>query len=143
MNFKPTFNLLLIFALFLLGSCDENAEPTILSQELEGTYSGTFQRFSGETAGEIALVELNFENGNWEGTSSIQKYPALCNGTYKIENQKITFTNSCFWTAEFDWTLILSGTYVLEQSQNTLKFERILGTGENQIRDVYVFEIAP
>lgn len=114
-----------------------------MSQELEGTYSGTFQRFSGETAGETALVELNFENGNWEGTSSLQKYPALCNGTYKIENQEITFTNACFWTADFDWTLILSGTFVIEQSQNTLKLERILGTGENQIRDVYVFSIAP
>ncbi|WP_373492899.1 hypothetical protein [Aquiflexum sp.] len=143
MNFKPTFNLLLIFTLILFGSCNENAEPTILSQELVGTYSGTFQRFSGETAGEIALVELNFENGNWEGTSSIQKYPALCNGTYKIENQEITFTNACFWTAEFDWTLILSGTFVIEQNSNTLKIERILGTGENQIRDVYVFSIAP
>jgi hypothetical protein len=141
MNFKSFINLLLIFTLVSFGSCNENAEPTILSQELEGNYSGTFQRFSGETAGEIALVELNFENGNWEGTSSKQKYPALCNGTYKIENQEITFTNACFWTAEFDWTLILSGTYKFEQSQNTLKFERILGTGENQVRDVYVFSI--
>ena len=142
MNFKPVFNLLLIFTVALFGSCNENAEPIILSQELEGTYSGTFQRFSGETADEIALVELNLVNGNWEGTSSKQKYPALCNGTYKIENQEITFSNACFWTAEFDWTLILSGTYKLEQSQYRLKFERILGTGENQIRDVYVFSIA-
>lgn len=106
------------------------------------TIPSAFSNLHQMAAGEIALVEMNFENGNWEGTSSIQRYPALCNGTYKIENQEITFTNGCFWTADFDWTLILSGTYKLEQSQNTLKFERILCTGENQIREVYVFSIA-
>jgi hypothetical protein len=113
-----------------------------LNTELNGTYTGTFQRFSGEYAGEISIVEMNFDNGRWGGTSSIPKYPALCAGEYTVGNGEITFTNECFWTAEFDWSLILSGTFKFRQSATSITFEKTMGTGEIQIKDVYVFPIA-
>lgn len=47
------------------------------------TIPSAFSNLHQMATGEIALVEMNFENRNWEGTSSIQRYPALCNGTYK------------------------------------------------------------
>jgi hypothetical protein len=72
------------------------------------------------------------------------KFYKLCLGYNYHQFRCISFFEIIFYSkfsAEFDWTLILSWTYKLEQSQNTLKFERIQGTGENQIRDVYVFLI--
>jgi len=141
MNFKLISKIVLFFTFVAFSSCNETAEPTVLTPELNGTYTGTFQRFSGETAGEISIVEMNFDNGTWGGTSTIQKYPALCAGEYTLGSGEITFTNGCFWTAEFDWTLILSGTFKFRKTQTNMTFEKTMGTGENQIRDVYVFPI--
>jgi hypothetical protein len=52
------------------------------------------------------------------------KYPALCRGTYAIIGDAIIFENECAWTAEFDWSLILSGKYVLKVKGNTIEFFR-------------------
>ncbi|OGX89427.1 hypothetical protein BEN47_07255 [Hymenobacter lapidarius] len=98
---------------------------------LDGTYSGTFQR---EPGGQISQVSLVFSGGEWSGTSQIPKYPALCSGTYKVtSNDKITFTNACIWTAEFDWTLILGGEYDLNTKGNTIE---IIAQKRNE-RDIY------
>jgi len=103
--------LLLIFGFVgVLFSCDTN-QP----QLLEGNYSGTFTR-----GNESSTVELKFENGKFEGNSEITKFPAICNGTYQVSGNKIEFTNSCAWTAEFDWGLILSGSWGLQKTNNQL-----------------------
>jgi len=141
MNHQSSGKVFLLLMLAIFGSCSENTEPTIASQDLNGTYTGTFQRFSSTFSGEIALVEINFDNGTWGGTSSIQKYPALCAGEYTTGNGEISFTNNCFWTTEFDWSLILSGTFKLRQTQTSLSFEKTYGKGQNQFRDVYIFPI--
>ena len=45
------------------------------------------------------------------GIGGPKKYPAICNGTYKVTGQEIEFTNDCAWTSEFDWSYILSGKF--------------------------------
>ena len=77
----------------------------------EGVYTGTFQRQLAFGGGDIAQVTITFYSNNYSGVSDKPKYPALCDGTYNIEKQKIKFMNTCIWTAEFDWSLILSGEY--------------------------------
>lgn len=141
MNFKLLAKIVLFFTSAVFGSCNETSEPAILIAVQNGTYTGTFQRFSGEHAGKISMVEMNFDNGRWEGTSSIPKYPALCAGEYTLENGEITFTNECFWTAEFDWSLILSGTFKLKKTSTEMTFEKTMGTGNSQIKDVYIFQM--
>jgi len=76
-----------------------------------GIYSGTFQRQLAFGGGEIANVSITFSENTWTGQSDIAKYPALCHGTFSLDKSKIIFTNECAWTAEFDWSLILGGTY--------------------------------
>jgi hypothetical protein len=57
----------------------------------------------------------------------LAKYPALCHGTYSIKGDTIDFVNECAWTAEFDWSLILAGDYVIKESGKTLEFFRMNG----------------
>lgn len=77
-------------------------EETQIQTNLNGTYIGIFER-----KGESANVELTFKDGSFNGKSEKANFPAICNGTYTISGNNITFTDSCFWTANFDWTLIL------------------------------------
>ncbi len=105
--------LILVGLLFIILSCntdDENSQP-----EINGEYVGVFER-----DGNNSNVELTFNNGNWTGESEIVKFPALCNGTYSSSGNVITFENACFWTAEFDWTLILSGEWNYRLNGNSL-----------------------
>ncbi len=77
----------------------------------KGRYVGTFQRNT-STAGQISNVTITFSANNWTGQSQYAKYLALCHGTYIAKGtNSISFENACPWTAEFDWTLILSQDY--------------------------------
>jgi hypothetical protein len=90
----------------------------------DGTYTGTFQRELVWSKSDTAQVTLTFSSNNWYGESDKVKYPALCNGTYSIDGNKINFNSGCAWSAEFDWSLILSGEYTLTITGNTIEFSR-------------------
>jgi len=54
-------------------------------------------------------------------TQNIQRFAEALTLSMEI---KITFQNECAWTAEFDWTLILSGEYNLTKTGSVLEFLR-------------------
>jgi hypothetical protein len=109
--------LLLLFTILSLG-CERNNTP---SDKIPiGIYTGTFQRQLAFGGGDTAHVTITFSSSTWTGQSDRFHYPALCHGTYKIDNNKIVFANECEWTAEFDWTLILSGEYDFRINGNHL-----------------------
>lgn len=114
--------LVLILGLIFLICCEK--EEQIDRIILDGNYIGTFQRELVWYDNDIANISLTFSSNKWTGTSDIIKYPALCSGTYNIEGDTIIFENECVWTAEFDWSLILSGKYVLKQTENVIEFTR-------------------
>lgn len=112
-----TFLCLTIFAV----SCKKTNSAYLIS---EGTYVGTFQRLT-STGGQISNVTITFSANNWTGQSQFAKYPALCRGTYKSNGaDNITFENACPWTAEFDWTLILSQDYKIKIVGNSIEISR-------------------
>lgn len=100
----------LIIAIVGCNKDDDNIKANI-----NGDYVGFFER-----NGNTSNVKLTFNNGTFNGQSEIEKFPALCNGTYTISESKITFSNDCPWTAEFDWSLILSDKWDLNLNNNTL-----------------------
>jgi hypothetical protein len=108
------FGLILVLGIILIMSCnqndDENPQP-----EINGEYIGIFER-----NGNTSNVELNFTNGIYSGESETEKFSAICNGNYSISNYSIEFENVCPWTAEFDWTLILSENWNYTFENNTL-----------------------
>jgi hypothetical protein len=100
--------------LIIIVSCNKS-EEVIYSPNTNGNYTGIFER-----NGISSNVQLNLVNGSFNGQSVIQKFPALCNGTYLISCNTIAFDNNCAWTADFDWTLILNGEWNYNMNGNIL-----------------------
>ncbi|MCT4075883.1 hypothetical protein HZP84_00425 [Elizabethkingia anophelis] len=116
---KTRFLLLIIIVLVSFG-CN-NDENIMKNQNIEGQYLGFFER-----NGQSAEVQLSLENGLFKGNSNAQKPPAICNGNYSYNKNgnTIIFKNSCFWTAQFDWSLILDETWNYNLKANTLTLLR-------------------
>lgn len=121
---KAKILILLIVVISILGcNNDDDGGGTI-----DGQYSGTFQR-----GGNSSNVELRLESANFSGESDTVKFPAICNGNYSISDRTIKFENQCPWTAEFDWSLILSDTW-------DFSFKNDILTLTNSIGDKYTLE---
>ena len=110
--------IIFILALISLLGCEKVEQSN--RQFENGTYIGTFQRSNNNTANITIIIDSN----NWSGISNLEKYPALCNGTYSIIGDSILFTNDCVWTTEFDWSLILKGKYEFKEDGNTIEISK-------------------
>ena len=83
---------------------------------MEGKYSGTFTvKYFVEmpstwgTGSGKTTIEL--KNGKFTCTGNPNRVPAGGSGSYSISDGKIKFEDENFWSADFDWGLILSGKY--------------------------------
>lgn len=111
--------ILLVLSSIVLFSCQkDDKENDTLS--LDGSYAGTFHR----TGMDSATVQIDFENNRFEGFSERPHYPAICAGTFSMEGSSIVFSDTCSWTADFDWTLILNGKFALDVSGDVLKLTK-------------------
>lgn len=109
----------------MLAACRKNSDQNTVP-ELSGVYSGTFNR-SG--VADTARVSLELDISTFQGQSDTEKYPAICRGSYTATQNSIVFVDSCAWTADFDWTYILNGTYNLSsQPDNAIRIWRTNGT---------------
>jgi hypothetical protein len=120
---KTTFLKICAFALLLifsLNNCKKSENE--ITKITDGIYIGTFQRTPVWGDGQISNISITFSSGKWSGQSDNSRYPALCHGTYEVQNNKLIFQNECAWTAEFDWSLILSGEYQFNINGNSLIF---------------------
>jgi hypothetical protein len=115
---------LLLFGFCWLSVLGCNKEGQNIPKNIEGVYVGMLQRVRIWSDSDTAKISLTFSSGTWTGTSDKVKYPALCRGTYAIIGDSIIFENGCAWTAEFDWSLILSGKYGLKTDGNTIEISR-------------------
>ncbi|TRX52352.1 hypothetical protein FNH22_21805 [Fulvivirga sp. M361] len=118
--------LISLFAITLMFACDDD-DPQATPTLMDGTYEGTFIRSSPNAKYKPSEVTLTFTDGKFTGDSEIEKYPAICNGTYDVKENSIEFSNSCVWTAEFDWSYILSGEFETEVSGDELILKRTNG----------------
>jgi hypothetical protein len=110
--------LILLFGILTMLSCDKDN----IQKGIDGKYSRTFQR-----GGDSSNVELTLSDTGFSGESEIVKFPAICNGNYLITERVIKFENQCPWTAEFDWSLILNGTWNYSLTNDTLILTNSIG----------------
>ncbi|MCH7401571.1 hypothetical protein ACFOUP_14075 [Belliella kenyensis] len=99
----------LLCTMAFMVSC--NQLDNLVVENLNGKFEGTFERVESGTSLGLSEVSLEFEGNTYSGSHKEPRYPVICNGSYNIENSKITFSNNCFFTADFDWSLILNGEF--------------------------------
>ncbi|MGE5108793.1 MAG: hypothetical protein ACM3H8_14720 [Sphingobacteriales bacterium] len=111
---------LLVAVIFsaVLAGCKKSEDTTIL----DGVYAGTFYR--SHPWSDTATVILNFSGNHFTGQSNKNYYPAICSGTYTVTGNKIHFENSCPWTANFDWSFILSNDFSFTVNGKKLEMVR-------------------
>jgi hypothetical protein len=126
------FTLLTLTLLTGLISCKKPTSNSVFSN---GTYHGTFQRQS-SGKGEISNVTIVFNDNKWVGQSDKIGYPALCEGSFKTSGiNKISFSNSCAWTSDFDWSLILNNEYTVQVIGNKYIMTQNF---DNMIENIYI-----
>jgi hypothetical protein len=112
----------LVMIVCVMVGCSKDEHLTVKIND--GTYIGTFQREPVWSSSKTANITMIFSSNHWSGSTDIVKYPALCHGMYSIVGDSIVFENECAWTAEFDWSLILSGKYLIKESGDTIELSR-------------------
>ncbi|MEK6153975.1 hypothetical protein WIW50_11970 [Flavobacteriaceae bacterium 3-367] len=103
------FPVLLIGLLLLTLGC--NSDDGTNPNNINGTYDGIFtvQYKNGEAHSNP--VTVNFASGKFSSSSGPGRFPAGGSGTFTVQKSVVLFSDENFWTAEFDWGLILNGTY--------------------------------
>lgn len=99
------FTLVVIATLSFLFGCDKS-EVNVT----EGSYKGTFT-VTNSTGVSTGAVTLELKNGRFSCSGNSDRIPAGGSGSYSVTNGKIVFVDENFWTADFDWNLILNGRY--------------------------------
>ncbi|WKN42469.1 hypothetical protein [Tunicatimonas pelagia] len=130
--------IILLLACFTLA-CREDKEGSGVFLLKEGTYTGIFYRTSPNARWATANITVTLEGGRFSGSSEMEKYPAICEGTYQttVSNQ-VTFSNNCVWTADFDWTFILEGEFQITERDQKLILTREY---EGEVVDTYELTI--
>lgn len=118
---------LLAVMCLLLVSCEGGVMGDVVLTE--GNYVGVFLRSDPVAKYQPANVSVAIQGDRFEGSSSIRNYPAICEGTFRTDGASVDFKNDCLFTADFDWTLILSGIYRVSQERNTITLVKSYGGG--------------
>lgn len=95
-----------------------------------GNYKGSFKRYN-TSIDKTAQVSINFNLESWTGSSEFSTYPALHTGTFSLQDNQafIGFKNKSAWTADFDWTFILDGKYIIHKNNDSLVFTKSYPNG--------------
>lgn len=95
----------LFLMVLVLFSCKKDR------QELtDGTYTGTFKvsYTQGSQQGPVTVI---ISGNRYECSSDTDHVPGGGSGSFSQEKKLIVFTDVNNYTADFDWNLILNGTY--------------------------------
>ncbi len=101
----------------------------------DGIYTGTFKVLY-PTGTHIGKTTLELRNSNYTCDGNSNRIPAGGSGTYEIEADSITFHDENIWTADFDWNLILKGTYNYSFNGKNLKIYIKKNNGGNYEYDL-------
>ncbi len=125
-----TLIILSVIATMMVKGCDNK---NIKHQHLplvDGVYSGTFTLITptGSLSGGTS-IEIN--GNRFVATGKANRIPAGGSGSFSLSDdmQTINFVDENFWTADFDWSLILSGEFVYSFDGENLEFSRHIGDG--------------
>ena len=110
-----------LVTLLIFVSCEKSESS---NYSLSGNYMGFFSRTGMDTAN----VSIYFDQDRFQGNIDTPNYPAICAGRFELDNNTISFADSCTWPANFDWSLILSGTYNINVNDGLVRIWKTNGT---------------
>ncbi|MBB6108433.1 hypothetical protein [Mucilaginibacter lappiensis] len=102
----PIFFILLSATLSFTACTKDKA--TAPPQKLDGTYTGAFTSSSTDATNATAKVVIS---GKTYQATLNTAFGVSSKGSYATGNNQIAFTDSTVHTANFDWGLLLNGTY--------------------------------
>ncbi|MES2875751.1 MAG: hypothetical protein V4708_18650 [Bacteroidota bacterium] len=115
--------MLLNMAIFMM-SCSKNDPKLLLGQYSGSYYYRGLNMSSPEKSVHVVNLKLNPGN-SYESSGFPDRKPAGGSGEYKIaDNRTVEFSDKNFWTAEFDWKLILNGRFTYEIKADSLILTR-------------------
>ncbi|MNH28287.1 hypothetical protein D3C79_884450 [compost metagenome] len=107
---NPLKNFFFFVASLVFISCSKEKSENRIA--LEGSYSGEFTvHYKNEDKTFTGNVAIKFKADSFFCSANKNRYPAGGSGTFEIIGNKIIFKDQNFWTADFDWALILSHEY--------------------------------
>ena len=112
-----------IFLVVIAVTCDDPIKDDP-SKIADGVYIGTFIRTPAWMRSDSANVTITFNDNSWTGQSDRINFPVLGEGTYKIENELMFFTNLIEVSPGVDTTLILSGRFQFTKNKTQLEIYR-------------------
>jgi len=121
----PVF-LILLSAILSFTACTKN-KVTPLSKKLDGSYTGAF---TSSGPGSINTTANVIISGKTYQGSLNTTFGVLSRGSYVVNNNQITFTDSIVHTANFNWGLLLNGVYTATTKGDSLILVK-KGTGYN------------
>lgn len=120
-----TMRFVFAIALLTLFSCG-NKKLSRVKTVPNGTYKGQFIRSSPLAKYASSNITITFKGNTFSGESDKSNYPAICKGTFKVMGNTIELENDCLWTADFDWSYILKGTFEYTMTDGKLEMTRSL-----------------
>ena len=120
-----------LLGVILFASCKKTEVQTELLTN--ATYSGTFRSTNTNTAinsqdisGNVTLV-LN--GSAYTCTSPTTNLAASAKGSFAVSGQQYIFRDSLIHPANFDWQVILGGTYNATVKADSLFLTKVVNTG--------------
>lgn len=126
-------NYLLFICHFFSGRAKEVEQIT----DYQGTYSGTFNRYTSSTSCEPTNVTLTLRWGKFSAKNANENNPGICRGRYNITGDEIEFKNECMGISPSDHSLVLNGKYKLYKERNNLQLKMTIDTSVAPTIDFY------
>lgn len=115
---------------FLISCSKEKEEENRIAICFPGpdstVYKGKFER-SAISGVQSSDVILKLKDNVFSGTSIQPLFPAIGTGTFSTTSSTVSFKNQTMWTANFDWTLILDGTFDVRVNGDSLILTKFRG----------------
>lgn len=126
----------------VIGCIKDKEEPLVIIDPVYEriTLKGTFQR-NNTTPGPKVAVEFELTASgtyNNKGIGYANRYPVIGRGRVETGVNYITFTDSSFYTADFDWSIILNGKYEAYQEGDSVVFKK---NYNNKQQDIYKLKL--
>jgi hypothetical protein len=128
---------LIVVLLISVIGCSKDKEEKEIREELSagGIFKGTFQRQT-NTGGAIVPITLELKGNTYSGSVGAPgyRYPVIGRGSFTVKDNTIKFLDSLYYTADFDWSLILSEEYKASRQGDSIVLSR---SYESNRKDVY------